>query len=68
MHIGRVEPADDTWPSPQPIPASTRDGQAMVADGQPLYPPTAACEEPPLDGKSIQRGLVYRQDRSQVSA
>ena len=39
VHISLVELADDTWPSPQPIPASTQDGQVTAADKWLLYLP-----------------------------
>jgi hypothetical protein len=32
VHISLVKLADDTWPFPQPIPASTRDGGVTAAD------------------------------------
>jgi hypothetical protein len=37
VHISLVELADDTWPFPQPIPASTQDGKVTVAHLWQLY-------------------------------
>jgi hypothetical protein len=37
VHISLVKLADDTWPFPQPIPASTQDGKVTVAHLWQLY-------------------------------
>jgi hypothetical protein len=39
VHIALVELTDDTGPLPQPIPASTQDGQVTVAAVWPVYVP-----------------------------
>jgi hypothetical protein len=39
VHISLVELNDDTWPDPQPILASTEDGQVTVEEGWSLYLP-----------------------------
>ena len=39
VHISLMELADDAWPSPQPILASTQDGEIMVEGGHSLYLP-----------------------------
>jgi hypothetical protein len=39
VHISLVELADDTWPFPQPIPASTQNGEVTVGAKWPAYLP-----------------------------
>jgi hypothetical protein len=39
VHISLVELADDTWPDPQPIPASSQDGQMTAAALPNIYLP-----------------------------